>query len=412
MIPSRGFPYRLVRLPVALIVVLWAAATFTSIRPACTIQGGFPVYQCGDRAWFRSPPEGSGAVTALFWQIGYGNASINNAEGTQGTGLGPPGVFSGNDSGLYEVPLIAAAPLVDPEGRAGVEQDALCLGPVNWGNHGVDGCCDNRRMEGPRAGQDRYLNANFDAELMDREGRFAPDLEGMTDHPMAVLLREETGRWFAVAAVAPFERPSDRPDIRSGHYTFASIADGETNPLTGARNIIPWQAAPSLTLEEDPSPRAGGDSGVTDSGEKRSGTRRFDARWDPVILHSDHSRRSSEAGKAKSSGGVGALEMGPLVSYSIERVRLLPEMVSAGGIPMREILLWERVLTTGEPSGSLDLAEDSCARAVVNLGRSPSSPGIGFIPCALGRCGDVGYSIPGPPVCVEGPILARARSRG
>ncbi len=384
--------------------VFWAAATVSPVCAACTVQGGFPVYQCGDRAWFQSPPEGSGAVSAVFWQIGYGNASVNNSEGTQGTGLGPPGVFSGNDSGLFEVPLIAAAPLVDPEGKAGVEPDALCLGPVNWGNRGVDGCCDNRRMDGPRAGQDRFLNANFDAELMDREGRYVPDLEGMTDHPMAVLLREETGRWFAVAAVAPFERPSDRPDIRSGHYSFAWIADGEANPLTGARNIIPWQPAPRLTLDADPGARAGGDPG-----ENRGGTRRFKATWDPVILYSDQSRRPSEAGKAKSSGGVGVLEMGPLVSYSLERVRILPEMVSADGVPRREVLLWERVLTTGEPSGSLDLAEDSCARAVVYFGRSPTSAGIGFIPCALGRCGDVGYSVPGPPVCVEGPLLARAR---
>ncbi|MCI0589720.1 MAG: hypothetical protein L0323_23125 [Planctomycetes bacterium] len=390
----------------ACLSVASAAVLCTSrLSAACTTQGGFAIFQCGDRAWFDAPPEGSGTVRAVFWQIGFGNAAVNNAEGTNGTGIGPPGVFSGNDSGLFDVPLIAAAPLVDPEGKIGVPEDALCLGPVNWANRGVDGCCDDRKIHGVRTGQDGLLNPNFDSEAMRRQDQFVPDLTAVIDHPMAILLREETGRWFAVAAVASMERASDGPDIRAGHFTLASVADGAANPLTGSRNVIPWQEAPGLRLEEEP--RADAPAGAGQEG------RRFEASWSPVRVPSDLSRRPSDAEEVGGpGGGVGVLDMGPLVRYGLERARLLPETLGADGIPLREVLLWERLLTTEEPSASLVLSGDSCARVVVILGRIPKSPRVGPLICATGKCGDVGYEVAGPPVCLEGPLLARAGRSG
>ena len=83
-------------------------ASAGTLRAECKRRGGFAVHQCGDRGWFEPPPEGSGAVRAVFWQIGYGNEMINNGEGSNGTGVAPAGFFSGNDSGLWEVPLLEA----------------------------------------------------------------------------------------------------------------------------------------------------------------------------------------------------------------------------------------------------------------------------------------------------------------
>lgn len=364
----------------------------------CSARTGFALYQCGDRAFFQPPPEGAGAVTAVFWQIGYGNRAVNNGQGHNGTGIAPAGVFSGNDSGLWKVPLI------DPASIPGGEifpQGALCLGPANWSNAGVDGCCDNRRYTGRGSAQDGFLNPNFDLRKLARQQVFELTDIKREDYPMAVLLTEETGRWFAAAAVAPAPRPDDRPDERRGHFTLAAVVDGDPNPLTGERNAIPWQEAPRIRLE------ATGESlGRDHAGRELLA---FQASWDPVVIPSDGSHIPSEAWEMEDPG-VGVADMGPLVRYAVERVSLLPGMLGEDGYPRPEILLWERVTRTRETRATVALHEDSCVRVVARLGREPTALQTSVVPCALGRCGDVGYAVPGPAVCLEGPLLKRVAS--
>lgn len=76
------------------------------------------IFQCGFVSWFAPPPAGSGMVTNSWWQLGYGSARVTAPPGTifsdtlQGTGIGPAGVFSGNDSGRFPVHLAQANSLV------------------------------------------------------------------------------------------------------------------------------------------------------------------------------------------------------------------------------------------------------------------------------------------------------------
>jgi hypothetical protein len=370
-------------------------------RAACKETAGFPVFQCGDRAYFEAPPDGAGAVRGRFWQLGYGNGYISNGEGISGMGMAPAGVFNGNDNGLWPVPVVAAASLAAEAGSP-FPEGALCLGPVNWGNGGVDGCCDNQRALGPHSASDGMLNPNYDLRRLRDEGHFALTTDGQGDFPMAILLTEETGRFFAVAAVASMERSTEAPDGRLGHYTLGDVVDGSPNPLTGARNAIPWQRAPAIRFDaagEAPAPAPGAPAAWS-----------YRATWDPITLPSDRSHRPSTAGRLEGSG-VGVADMGPLVSYTVEKVSLIPGMFDAGGLIRTGVLLWERAGRTTEPAMSLALGEDTCVRVVVQLGRVPSTGRIAPLPCALGLCGDIGFEIPGPALCLEGPLLAGAQAK-
>lgn len=380
-----------------LLAVLAAASAAAGPRAECDSRQGFPVFQCGDRAWFQPPPEGSGMIRARFWQISYGNAYVNNGQGRSGNGIAPAGIFSGNDSGLYQVPLLAAASIPGLKGSPEVPDGALCLGPVNWGDTGIDGCCDNARSPSKRWRRDGMLNPNFVMPELAREGIFEVTRDNMEDFPMAVLLTTESGRHFAVAAVATAFRSDEVPDVRRGHYTLADVTEGLENPLTGKRNIIPWQEVPSLALElSDEVPATVGPAGRLWNA--------FAASWSAVRVPGDGSHRPSTA-FMMDGGGVGVADMGPLVSYSLERVSLLPGMLDPGGRPRPELLLWERVARTQETRARIDLHPDACARVVVVLGKTPETDRIAGQVCALGRCGDLGYELPGPPLCVEGPLL-------
>ena len=56
----------------------------------CLDFGGFAVFQCADRAYFNPPSVAGTAVNSTFWQVGFGNATLNNGSGTAGTGIGLP----------------------------------------------------------------------------------------------------------------------------------------------------------------------------------------------------------------------------------------------------------------------------------------------------------------------------------
>src|SRR5262245_14326099 len=97
-----------------LFLLMAALLLIVSVRPAHAIcidpQGGFAIFQCNDLAYF-APSTTSGVqvpmafdpngrptnVSAVFWQIGFGNGTLNTGGGTSGTGMAASS-FNGNDS--------------------------------------------------------------------------------------------------------------------------------------------------------------------------------------------------------------------------------------------------------------------------------------------------------------------------
>jgi len=176
--------------------------------------------------------------------------------------------------------------------------------------------------------------------------------------------------------------------------------DGGENPITGARNIIPWQRAPEARLE------------IRGPGEKAG---RFVARasWDPVLMPSDRSTRPSEAHDLGTPGhGVGVADLGPLVAYAVERAAVTLHHLGQDGYPATELILWEEIDSTLDTEAEIDLGPDECVRVKVLFGLRPRSRAVSAATCALGRCGDIGYFVTGPPRCLEGPVLRSGAKRG
>jgi len=100
---------------VACALVLLAAVSTAS--PNCLDFGGFAVFQCARLAYFAPAPfeiafdpnsNQPTNVSAVFWQLGFGNNSLNTGLGTTGTGNSGADTFNGNDSGLLQMDLADA----------------------------------------------------------------------------------------------------------------------------------------------------------------------------------------------------------------------------------------------------------------------------------------------------------------
>jgi len=59
------------------LALLVCAAPVTPVFAMCT-RSTMPIFQCGFVGWFGPPPNGTGAVSAVWWQLGYGNRQVNN----------------------------------------------------------------------------------------------------------------------------------------------------------------------------------------------------------------------------------------------------------------------------------------------------------------------------------------------
>ncbi|MBI3447625.1 MAG: hypothetical protein HY049_01700 [Acidobacteria bacterium] len=382
---------------------LVAALGITAAAPAsaaCRKPGGFAIFQCSDRGYFEPPPEGTSQITALFWQVGFGNAVVNNGDGTGGAGIAPLGVFSGNDNGLWRVPLADARTAL---GDARVPEGSVCLASANWIDRGVDGCCDNMRDPEMLSAMDGFLNPLFDPRLLQKTGDLAPAPERLQDYPMAILLRDESSAWFAVAAVATAPR-TGLGDIRQGAFSFGGIIDGNPNPVTSTRNAVPWQRSPAATLS------VAGPGGEPDSW-------RVGATWGAVTIATDGSRIPSQAHALDNPGkGVGVADMGPLVAYDIQTAHLSDALIDEAGYPIGAALVWDTIATVTETRAEVEVPEDTCLRVAAHFGKVPGTRSVSLAECAVGHCGDVGYVVPGPAQCLEGPALkgsaARRRSGG
>ena len=136
------------RAGLAIIFLLIFGASNTSVRAFCNSSlENYPMFQCAELGYFDSVPAPftESDIIPVFWQIGFGNDTINtsNLAIDDGTGITGKSTFNGNDSGTFPVDLLDAfafSPAYFPPG-------SVCLGSNDWANGGVDGCPDNPRAQ-------------------------------------------------------------------------------------------------------------------------------------------------------------------------------------------------------------------------------------------------------------------------
>jgi hypothetical protein len=401
----------------------------------CNNLGGFALFQCSDLAYFDPQTangstvnitfDGSGVptnVTAVFWQIGFGNNSLNTGTSTTGTGNSGPFTFPGNDSGLLMPQILEAQPL---EPGMGIPPGALCLSSNNWGNAGADGCCDNHRNLSQSFGDDAILNPYY--HLYYARGFGYPgyySLDWQQDYPVAVLLTEETATFFALAVVASISRgndgsgghgpcypidPGTNPgpcSTSAGSYNFKDISNAQANGATGQLNAVPWQVIPDPTVIS---------STQTNPGDPNS-AEMMDISWNPVELFSDQSLRpSTNAAMGIVSGfadGVGVEDIADPVTPMFPLVRHVLETALGSDLaftsPTQSV-----ECSSGFPAGSdpnctsattavITVDAGSCMRIRTLFGKKPQTSIHLIADCRVGRCGDIGYEVVSRRICVTG----------
>jgi subtilisin family serine protease len=406
-------------------LLVGAAAAAGSIRDAAAVCGelsGFAVFQCADLAYFDPPPDfdpgkyfldpndpaaGLMNVTAVFWQLGFGNNALNTGLGSTGTGNSALNTFNGNDSGLAAVDLAEARTAT---GDALIPPGAFCLRNNNWGNAGIDGCCDNDRGTTLPINNDDVLNPYYDVYYARNgyPGRYS--LAWQQDYPMAVLLRESSGRYFAFAAVAAAGRgntgdgqngscaatPGGNPapcDFRAGFYPFGAVTNGLTNPASpGKNNVVPWQ--------ETPQPLFTSESAV-DPNDPAS-PRLVNVQWPAVTIYSDQSVRPSAHPEMGGAGGdpnqfapgVGVSDVAsrfPLVRHVLEVAPGSdPDFTTPSG----------SIETTSTSLAGVQVPPEGCVRLRTLFGKKPQTATTSTATCRLGRCGDIGYEVVSGRICL------------
>jgi hypothetical protein len=376
----------------------------------CLTSGAsFAIFQCSPGAYFAPTTAGGEPVpvvigpdgrptnvTAVWWQIGFGNETLNLGTSSSPAGMAGAGQFAGNDQGVR-------APDIQSIGRLipGAPATGLCLQTDNWNNSGVDGCSDNNRSDAIQSSDDDYLNPYFYVP------NFFPgiySLDRQQDYPMAILLKDSSGRFFAFAAVATLDRgntgdPSPQDcsapesvtnpatcDIRRGFFDFGDVSNGLPNPLTGGHDVVPWQEVPQ------PQVTASRPDGLD---------LLLDLQWPGVAVYSDQSVRPSTnptlaPADPDAAPGVGVNDVHgkfPLVRYAIE---------SASDGDPNFVSPTSRVETYGTSISGVRLRFGECLRLVTLFGKKPRTAAPSFAECRLGRCGDIGYEAASGRICSVG----------
>jgi hypothetical protein len=357
------------------------------------------IFQCAERAWFEPAPAGAGTVTGVFWQIGFGNGAVNNGLDSRGVGISGKNTFNGNDSGLFKVDILDAGSLI-----RGAPQGSLCLGSNNWANSGIDGCADNPRDATQADSDDHILNPEFDVEASNSGYPGVKSSAWVQDGPVAVLLRESTGHWFAFAAIQSVKKRLGEKDVNPGFYDLGSISNGNPNAVTGNRSSVPWQRVPGDVDPADPSTAF-----VRASTLDASGRRSVDLGWKGVVVHSDESVRPSTNPVIKALGltGVGVAEMGELARYVIESQSIVD---AANPITSLNPAGWRMIAPASGPTADgaggfaakVAVPADTCLRLHTYFGTAPRTTKHSLATCRQGICGDIGYEVVSYPVCVGG----------
>jgi len=383
-----------------------AAVAAMSAGPAafatCLDFGGFAIFQCADLAYFEPNPAGAGStISATFWQVGFGNGSLNDGSGSSGTGIGAGGNFNGNDNGVFGIDLAdartATGSSVPPVG-------AVCLRNNNWGNTGIDGCCDNPRDATLPLSKDGVLNPLYNVNYVRNysyDPTTVPDNTWVQDSPMAALLRESTGSYFAVVAVSTLTR-TGIGDQRPGYYNFKEVNDGNLSPFNSSHNIIPWQAVPGKKGTADP---LGLVRSATFDTNNPGANHVLTLGWNSVKVFSDNGSRPST--NSTVSGGLGTAEVGPLVRYVVETQAIVDPNNVYGSLNPNG---WAAAGTFNNPtnSTSLTVPADTCVRLHTYFGKAPTAASVSNGTCRIGTCGDLGYDVVSPASCLGGPLVSES----
>ncbi len=431
--------HTLVRTAVIGFVAL-AAATSSLLAFCNSSIETYAIFQCGQRAYFAPVPSPFTVsdVTGVFWQLGFGNATLSTGLGTDGTGFASK-AFNGNDSGSFPVDFLDAAVRFPLQG---FPANSVCLGSNNWGNSGVDGCCDNPRPSSLfpytnyYSGYGPYDYNNDDNILNPYFGTFQNtagfpgyfSIASIMDYPTAVLARLPGDAFFAVAAVTNTDRisnfdPNDmgtwtgdchptKPgtnvaacDPNQGDYRFSNVTNGAPNMVpteTGKNNVIPWQVPPVPTF--DPS---------TDVQPDPNDPNRLivDVSWSaPAIQHDGRAvasnnptldtRNPSQPSDPNAAPGVGVLDiMGTfgLVRYEFQFADIhdplftnITQTITCPGDP---------ACPTAATTATLNVADSECVRIRTLFGTPPRETTFNADNCRLGKCGDIGYGVNGARAC-------------
>jgi hypothetical protein len=432
--------------------VLPAALLLAGVNGAfavCTEFGGYAIFQCADKAYFSPPPftvtldpnNRPTNVTGVFWQIGFGNNLLNNGAGSAGTGNSgtTAATFNGNDAGTTRVDVVAARAIT---GDTRIPNGSLCLGNNNWGNSGVDGCCDNPRDTGALMPggltNDDVLNPFYNVYYA-RNGM--PGIYSrvwIQDYPTAALLKDPTGRYFAFAVVATMDRandgsgangpcgspPGSNPapcDFRSGFYEFKRVLNGTTNATDPTKNnVVPWQEVPKPKL-------------ACTSNCLGGGNRTVNASWTGLTLYHDNTSLPSDNPKlapadptrAPGAGVADIRGVFPLLRYQVEMAPVSGANLDPNGNLVPATLIWSNIgpeVSTPAATG-LVIPPDSCLRVKVLFGKKQETNTTTPANCRVGKCGDVGYQTTRGDLlgitCVGGALLTESftgvsadRSRG
>lgn len=381
--------------------LLLATAGTSGVFANCTASV-MPVFQCGFVGFFAPPPAVNppiGTVSAIWWQMGYGNNNVNNGianAGTEGTGISPVGVFSGNDSGIGTVYLTDADSVL-PQYADQIPDGSLCSNFENsWAGVGIDGCSDNPRTTSAND-NDNLLNPYFSQTYGPSYAYYTDNYQ--IDYPMAFLVRESTNRFFALALVASKARVGDRnqraEDISENFYDLATVNNGLPNPVdefAGRNNMIPWQPVPK--------PRVDSVTGTT------PGTPRVLAlSWDNVKLIHDGSNRP--CGAVTDSpvaprttcpvlGGVGVMDQATQAG-GLCRFQLQTAPVTTAN-PNPASLTWTNqggeIACGGANTtvtANLTVNPDTAVRVRTILGKKPRTVATTLANARLGASGDLAF---------------------
>ena len=373
----------------------------------------YPVVQCGSvgtaapsQNWFAPNPT-TGAVTAAWWQLGFGNLTDNSGGDPSGNGFvaglpsppfpppGTPNRFIGNDSGTA-TGSPAGLQMVDASAVGGTP-GGLCFGNfATWTLQGVDGCADNDRDGAPgtftASSNDQHLNPYYNTGL-GTGGQFAtPNFDYYIDAPMGVLLTESTGQQFALAFFANRFRNMNATDATPGHFDMQFINNGDANPVTGLLNIVPWQPVPQPNV-----------SATFTNPADTASARVLSFTWTPVRIVDDSSTRGGRASiLPPGRTGMGARDQGPLVHHVVETAPIDPNTGNCGTfVPDPGSAVSHPTNTTGTT-----VPQDTCVRLRTQFGTVPLQTAINQTNAGNALLGDIGFTVHSQTTLVGG-VLAR-----
>jgi hypothetical protein len=275
-----------------------------------------------------------------------------------------------------------------PQYASAIADGSLCSNFENsWAGVGIDGCADNQRTT-YSTDNDNVLNPYWAITY----GACAYDdcvyetTNYLVDYPMALLLRESTNRFFALAFVASKTRNGDSTDISEGFYDFGEVKNGGPNGISQfpKNNVIPWQPVPK--------PRVDSVSGTTPGGP-----RQLALSWDNIKLYHDNSTRPNARSTAPlPAGGVGVLDQaddpGGLCRFQLQTAPITTSN------PSPATLSW---VNAGTPiacgganaivTASLTVNPDTAIRIRTMLGKLPRTTTTLLATVRLGSSGDLGF---------------------